>query len=165
MVKMTKKIILTQGQVAIVDDEDYEYLNQWKWYAKYNKNIKNYYAARAEYLGRINGKYNQKTIFMHRVIMNPPKGKVVDHVNHDTLDNRRSNLRIVYRRQNDQNKKNKKTSNYPGVSWHKATKKWTAQIVINKKKKYLGIFADEREAAKAYENACREQGQELVCKT
>lgn len=168
---MVKKIPLTQGQHALVDDEDFEYLNQWKWHARGQPNINGYYALRGMYVARINKKEIIKAIRMHRVIMNRIVGRtlnkfeLVDHINHDPLDNRRENLRIVSNRQNQQNKKNKGTSKYPGVSWQKQTNKWVAHIRLNGKSKYLGSFIDEREAAKSYEKACRELcGEELVCK-
>lgn len=162
---MVKKINLTQGQVAIVDDEDFEYLNQWKWHVSMSSSSNDYYAKRTQHLGMFNGEKKQKSIQMHRLIMNAPKGKVVDHINHDTLDNRKENLRIVSTRQNLQNKKRKMSSKYPGVSWSKSVKKWRADININGKLEHLGTFHDEKTAAKAYEMAqrlfCHEN---LVCK-
>lgn len=161
-----KEISLTRGQVTIVDDEDYEYLNQWKWTADFDLHTKSYYAIRKQRSTKLNQK--QKFIRMHRLIMNAPKGKVVDHINHDTLDNRKENLRIVSIRQNMQNKKIKGISKYRGVHWDKKANKWRASISINNKTKELGRFEGtlkgEREAAKAYERACRELGEELVCK-
>ncbi|MCE7699722.1 MAG: HNH endonuclease [Methanobacterium paludis] len=111
------------------------------------------------------GKAKRKTIIMHRLIMGAPKGMVVDHINHNGLDNRKSNLRVVTHRQNMQNRKNKGTSNYPGVHFKKENHKWVARIRIGKEMKYLGIFDNERTAAKKYEEAVREMvGEELVCK-
>lgn len=160
-----KEIELTQGQVAIVDNEDYEYLNQFKWYAHWSPRLNGYYAVRHQHLGYSNGERKQKMIIMHRIIVNAPNGKVVDHKNHNALDNRKSNLRIVSQRQNNQNKKSKGTSKYPGVHWEMKRNKWRANIQLEGKSKHLGYFDDEREAAKAYENACREIiGEELVCK-
>lgn len=160
-----KEIHLTKGQVALVDDEDYEYLNQWKWCAQWESHTKSYYASRKRYLGMINGKRKQKTIRMHRLIMDAPTGKQVDHINHNTLDNCKENLRIVTNRQNKQNRKHKGSSKYPGVSWIKSSSKWQATIHINGKNKNLGYFKEERAAAKTYENACRKLfNEELVCK-
>lgn len=157
-------IPLTQDKVAIVDKEDFDELNKWKWNVTYgNKNGK-HYAKRAEYIGTFDGKKKVKTIRMHRELMNAPKGKVIDHINHNTLDNRKSNLRVVSQRQNCQNYEKKGTSKYPGVSWNSINKKWTATILIKQNIKNLGYFEDERDAAKAYEEACRELGEELVCK-
>jgi HNH endonuclease len=77
-------ISLTQGQVARVDERDYEWLSQWKWFATYYSHVDSWYAGRgAPILG------------MHVALMDPPGGWTVDHRNHDTLDNRRSNLRLA----------------------------------------------------------------------
>jgi len=81
-----RKIKLTQGKYALVDDEDFEYLNQWNWYAGENRS--GFFAARGEFNGK-----NMNKILMHRVIMNCEKGKVVDHIDHNTLNNQKSNLR------------------------------------------------------------------------
>ncbi|MBZ2166337.1 HNH endonuclease [Methanobacterium spitsbergense] len=162
---MTKEIKLTQGKVTLVDDEDFERLNQWKWAAYKDGN--NFYALRNIRLGHSKKKRKTKQFRMHRVIMDVPKGEVIDHINGDGLDNRKSNLRICSNRQNLQNQKHRKnkTSRYPGVSWHKSAKKWVAQIVLKGKTKHLGTFADEREAARTYEKAVRESvGEELICK-
>lgn len=88
-----KEITLTKGKYALVDDSDYEYLKQWKWYALNSRGI--YYAARCEI---VDGK--RKTIMMHRVIMSPPLGLEPDHQNHNGLDNQRHNLKNVTHRQN-----------------------------------------------------------------
>lgn len=169
---MVKKIPLTQGQYALVDDEDFDFLNQWKWYASYDKNLKGYYAQCGRSVRHLDGTRKTKIIRMHRMIMGELFGRelsvkeVIDHINHDPLDNRRSNLRVVSSRQNCQNRKRKFSSKYPGVYWDKAKKKWRAAIRINGKSKHLGNFVDEREAAKAYEQVCRELvGEELVCKS
>lgn len=94
-----KEIQLTQGQVALVDDEDFEYLNQWRWCIRWSKNTQSYYAMRTEY------KPFQKTIYMHRVIVNTPKGLECDHINHDTLDNQKHNLRNITHSQNMMNRR------------------------------------------------------------
>lgn len=135
-----KKIKLTQDKYAIVDDWNYEWLNQWKWYALKNRNT--CYAVRASYA---NGK--QQTISMHRVILGlkPGDGKITDHINRNGLDNRELNLRIVTNQQNHFNQKNTK-----GYSWNKKDKKWEAYIGINGKNIYLGSFDDEKDACKAY---------------
>jgi len=91
-----KKIPLTHGQEAIVDDWWYDYLMQWRWYAHWSKNTKSYYAIRAE---------GSRRIFMHRVVMNTEHGMECDHIYHNTLDNRESELRNVTTTQNQMNKK------------------------------------------------------------
>lgn len=155
-----KEIQLTQEQVALVNDEDFEWLNQWKWYA--NKGGNTFYAQRR--LSTIDGKCHK--IKMHHAIMGkPPKGFEADHENGNGLDNQRHNLRFVTRRQNQQNKKNKikpKTSQYPGVYWHKTAKKWTAQIYIDKIRKHLGLFINEKEAFEVYRKAVNAIGQTVI---
>lgn len=148
-----KTIPLTQGKVAIVDDEDYEKLAGHKWYAQMGNNEKNknkriYYAARCA---------KRKTILMHREIMSCPEGMEVDHINGDTLYNRKSNLRICTHADNTYNKKPKiATSSYKGVSVHNSTKKWYSQISYKHKKHYIGLFKHEVRAAKAYDNRALE---------
>lgn len=168
---MVKTIELTQGQHALVDDCDYDYLNQWKWHALHQPTINGFYACRNMNLGYKNGKQKHKAIRMHRTIIESVIGRelqrneFVDHINHNPLDNRRENLRIASIRQNAQNLKRKTTSKYPGVCWHKEKQKWIAQIQLKGNKKHLGTFNDEIQAAKVYEQACRELvGEELICK-
>lgn len=118
-----------------VDDEDFEWLNQWKWYYfAYGG-----YAIRAVY--DLNLKKNHRA-WMHRVIMSTPKGMQTDHINGDGLDNRRSNLRICTQIQNSQNRspKSDNSSGYSGVHWAKKGKKWCAYIDINKKRTNLGRY-------------------------
>jgi|SRR5690606_5995401 len=145
---MAKEIPLTQGKVAIVDDEDFEWLSRYRW--AYNKRLG--YAQRSI---RKDGKL--ASLAMHRAIMQPPPGMQVDHINGDRLDNRRCNLRIVTNQQNSFNRQPQKaTSQYKGVGWYKPYQKWRAKIKINGKTKHLGYFDDEKEAALAYDRAARE---------
>lgn len=134
-----KEIPLTQGKVALVDVEDYDYLMQWKWQADKHKNGR-FYAKR---------RMQKKNIYMHRGILNTPKGIDTDHVNKDGLDNRRSNLRICSRSQNMMNrgKTNNNISGYKGIHWDKERKKWGVEITINYEKKHLLIYNN---AAKQY---------------
>lgn len=160
-------IPLTHDNIAVVDTEDYNYLNQWKWHA--DKGGNSLYACRNQNLGKINGKFKYKKFRMHRLILDPPKKLFVDHINGNGLDNRRSNLRLCNMRQNCQNQKNrkrKKSSKYPGVYWDKSNNKWVAGIRLKGKRTFLGYFEDEHEAAKKYEKVLREQvGEELICKS
>lgn len=151
--KMSKIIPLTQGKNAIVDDEDFDFLNQHKWYAR-NNGKGTFYAVRRY---RCKPNYKEiKTVRMHRLIMNVRNGMEVDHINGNTLDNRRCNLRIVNRRENCQNMHIKSTSKYPGVSWRKDIKKWHAEIYFEGKNRHLGFFENEKEAYNTYKKACRE---------
>jgi hypothetical protein len=144
-----KKIKLTQGKFALVDDADFDWLNQWNWYAQKHQ-YGNFRAMRSR-----GSRKNHQVLYMHRVIMDAPKGIDVDHRNLNTLDNQRDNLRLATRSQNLQNtrKRPNKSSKYKGVSWHNIGKKWQARIAINKKALYLGLFESEMDAAKEY-NAC-----------
>lgn len=147
-----KKIPLSQNQIAIVDDDDYEKINKYKWTADLDKRCNKFRARRNIYK---KGK-NIKSILMHRFIMNCPENMTVDHINHDTLDNRKSNLRICTLQQNCGNQGPRKgTSKYKGVSWYKQIKKWTAQISYKFKKIRLGYFKTEKEAAQAYNEAAK----------
>jgi hypothetical protein len=128
--KMQNKIILI--------DSDYLYLlNKYKWYinSKY-----------------IVAQYKNKRLLIHRIIMNAPKNKMIDHINGNTLDNRKCNLRICNRSQNFRNRTKQKnnTSGYKGVSFHKRLNKWQAQITTNKNKKCLGYFDTPELAFFAY---------------
>lgn len=149
-----KTIELTQGKVALVDDEDFEELNQHKWYA--HKDGNTFYA------GRSINKPHPMTIHMHQAIMNAPKGVDIDHINGDGLNNLKSNLRIVTHRQNTQNRHATKSSIYPGVGWHERDKKWRAYITINGKQKHLGHFDVEAEAYAAYLKALEDMGEICV---
>ena len=93
-----KQIPLTQGQFAIVDDDEFERLSEFNWKALWNKDIRGYYAAR-----EIGGRKNKKTIYMHRLIANTPVGMVCDHIHHNTLDNRKSELRNLSPAQSNMN--------------------------------------------------------------
>lgn len=147
----TREIPLTRGKVAIVDAADYEALITMKWYA--TKRGPCWYAASCVPSGR----RPRLHILMHRLLMGAWPGIQVDHINGNGLDNRRPNLRFADARQNKQNAgppKNNK-SGHKGVSWHASTSKWQAHIKYGGRTYYLGIFADKREAALAYENAAR----------
>jgi len=139
---------LTQGKVALVDKKDFIVINKWKWF--YSKG----YAARSQYISLGKYKYTTKVIFLHRVILNTPKGLFTDHINGNKLDNRRQNLRIVTKSQNGQNKKKTNivtSSKFKGVTWFKRDRIWRAGIKVNKKFYHIGYFKNERHAAMAYD--------------
>jgi hypothetical protein len=144
-----KEIKLTQGKVALVDDDDFEYLNQWKWCAC--KFTHTWYALRVK---KINGISNK--IYMHGLIMNKNIKVKVDHFNHDGLDNQKKNLRICTHKQNCYNSRPKKGFKYKGVSFLKDTNKWASYIKFNYKKISLGRYHTEIEAAKAYNEKAKE---------
>ncbi len=152
-----KKIKLTQGKYTLVDDKDFEWLNQWKWCVIFDSNHK-WYAVRAEYIGEP-GKKKRTTVRMHRLIMGNPVGLQVDHKGLDnTLDNRRSNLRLATKSENMRNRSTQvnNKSGYKGVSWSKQNKKWYAWIGVNGKTIPIGHFDDIRIAAKAYNEKAKE---------
>jgi len=132
-------IPLTKGQFAIVDAADYEWLSKYKWYAHRSERGNTYYAFRSSH-GR--------AISMHREIMKPPKGKVVDHESGNGADNRRVNLRNCTQLQNSQNSQRRRgKSRFRGV--YKRGNKWEAKVFFRGKEYYLGLFDNEVEAAKA----------------
>ena len=143
-----KKIRLTQGKVALVDDDDYERLSKYKWHAFHIKSNGAWYAARS-------GKSKAAPkIRMHREVMGllPGCGGEVDHVDRDGLNNTKCNLRIATRSENCRNRRapHGKTSKYRGVSRHANGRGWVAQC---KPKGYIGYFCTEEEAALAYNEA------------
>lgn len=146
-----KKIPLTQGKFAKVDDSDFEWLSQWRWCA-----IKwgNTFAAIRNRARDNKGK--QGTVYMHRMVMGLKKGQNLqtDHINHNGLDNQRKNLRKCTAQQNQWNytKPSNKSSIYKGVCKHKSGG-WTAYINKNKIHRYLGYYRTEKEAATAYNTA------------
>lgn len=151
-------ISLTRGYVAIVDDEDYEQVSGRKWYAQV--------ATHTVYAVRDNWARGVKTaVSMHRVIVGAKPGEQVDHVNHDGLDNRRSNLRLCVGFQNQGNRRKQQgtSSQFKGVYWNKRAGKWHTQIRFRGQQRHLGLFADEVEAAKAYDKAALAQWGEFAC--
>lgn len=140
-----KEIPLTQGKVALIDDEDFEAVSAVKWYAQHNRVL---YAASKR--GRI--------VYMHRLILGAPPGVQVDHINGDGLDNRRANLRLCSNSQNHANlrKRTETSSRFKGVYWNKARRKWHAQIKANQRTFYLGLFDSEEAAGAAYDRAATE---------
>jgi len=133
--------------VVLMGLDDFERINQLRDLrvcVKFDKGTNSFYAKYSD--------ENRKSKYFHRLIMNTPKGLMVDHMNHDTLDNRKINLRNVSHRENLSNQKRKSelSSSYVGVYWNKRARKWKAYIQINGKQKNLGYFTDELDAAIAY---------------
>jgi hypothetical protein len=146
-----RKIKLTQDKFAIVDPQDYEVLSQSKWCAA--KDYDTFYAIRYARIGN-----KRTTIKMHRVIMNAKSNDIVDHRNHEGLDNRKTNLRIATAAENNANSKrgmNRGTSRYKGVCRDEKCGKWRAGISYQGQHIHLGMFDDEIEAAKAYDEAAK----------
>lgn len=136
------------GNYALVDDADYEWLNQWRWYA--DKKHNRFYAARQIRIGE-----KQAVTYMHRAILRITESKIMgDHINGNGLDNQRDNIRICTHKQNQDNKSGLGgTSKYKGVCLEKRKNLWRAQLGCNGKQIYLGAFSNENDAAIAYNNA------------
>lgn len=143
-----KEILLTKGQVALVDDADYDWLNQWKWNAQSNKHT--FYANRTVCVKGI-----KKGISMHRLIMGlTDRIFEVDHRDRNGLNNQRANLRVCTHKQNAVNRggfKNQ-TSKHKGVYFHKRDGNWRGGIKNNGITIHLGMFDNETDAAIAYNN-------------
>ena len=143
------ELILADGSVALVDAEDYPWLSQYVW-RKNNNGKGKIYIRRSE---------GGKTIRLHREIMRASKGQIVDHINGNTLDNRRANLRITDARGNARNRSKgayrngRSTSSlYKGVDWVKSRSKYRARITgENGEQIFLGYYTDPIDAARAYD--------------
>ena len=148
-----KKIPLTQGKFALVDDEDYEWLMQWKWCVYWD----GYTWRPIRGVHRRRESPTLKRFSMHREIMKHHgyklDGMQVDHINHDGLDNRKVNLRVCTKEQNARNarKITNASSKYKGVSWKPPISKWEVRV-----RKYIGVYSSEIEAAKAYDKKAKE---------
>jgi HNH endonuclease len=147
-----REIALTRGQVALVDDEDYPELAKFKWFASWSKTTKTFYALRSTYV-----KGKRSSLSMQRQIIKPPPRKLVDHASRNTLDNRRCNLRIATRSQNQWNRKrnSRNTSGFNGVSWSKFENAWRATITVKWKTYVVGFFSTPEAAARAYDEAAK----------
>lgn len=152
-----KEIQLTHGQVALVDDVDFEWLNQRKWWALWSRQTKSYYAVRCVYHPSTQ---KTETVRMHRQILGLVKGDKMygDHINRDTLDNQRSNLRVATRSENQRNRglQSNNTSGYRGVWYFAKCRRWQSYIKVHGKRRHLGLFLTAEEAALAYNRAAVE---------
>jgi hypothetical protein len=144
-----KEIQLTQGKVALVDDEDYERCMQYKWCAVYSHRD-TYYAKRALPLTRVMQP-------LASFIMCVSKGVIIDHIDNDGLNAQKHNLRVATQTENKRNarKRANTSSQYKGVSWSKRNKKWRAYVRYKHTQIYLGYFVNEIDAALAYDDAAR----------
>lgn len=145
------RISLTQGREALIDAADAPLVADRKWYVTIKADMGHAYAVARSGKGKT-------PISMHRMLMNAPKGMVVDHINGDGLDNRRSNLRLATHRENIRNQRlrfKQKTSRFKGVSYHAENNKWQAEIEQNGGRLCLGLFEDEERAARCYDAAAK----------
>jgi len=138
-----RRIPLTQGKFAIVDAEDYYRLVEFRWHTTTGANT--FYAVASP--------PGEKKITMHRMIMDAPGHLVVDHIDHNGLNNCKTNLRLCTTAQNNHNCSPKKgtSSKYKGVGWNKGKKRWVAMVRFNNKIHFLGHFENEIDAARAYD--------------
>lgn len=145
----TKEYIITSKKygkkIVLLDSDTYDNIikNKFKLHLMWNRCIKGFY---------VQFWMNRKKILLHRYIMNCPHDMVVDHINHNTLDNRKSNLKVVTQRENLMNNKRNK-SGKAGVCWHKNKNKFIASITVNNKMIHLGYSADINVAIKLREDA------------
>lgn len=133
---------------TVIDDEDYGKVIRYKWYG-FKKRNDVYVFTTVKREGR------DRFLLLHRLILNAPKKLLVDHINRDTLDNRRANLRLATASQNlgNMRKKRNNTSGYTGVTYIKTgkrSKRWRAQITFNNRNIHLGDYLTKEEAARAY---------------
>ncbi len=144
----TREIELTQGKIAIVDDEDFKLVSDYKWHANQDRNT--WYA-----LTNIKKNGKRRTLRMHQLILDIPEDMQADHIDHDGLNNSRCNLRLVTHQQNNFNRKSNEcsSSQYKGICWINLRQKWKAQIKIDGENKHLGYFANGKDAAQAYNKA------------
>jgi hypothetical protein len=153
-----KEIPLTQGQVALVDDEDFERVNAFKWYARWLTQTKSFYAAR-----NTGPRRNRKMILMARFIMNTPKGMECDHIQHNTLDNRKNNLRNCTRSQNSMNKRlrSDNTTGFKDISKNNGS--YLTQVWANGRYVYCKCFPTLEEAIAARDEAVKKYHGEFAC--
>jgi hypothetical protein len=148
-----KQIPLTQGKFAIVDDEDFEELSKHKWHTLRDK--KGHLSAVRNI--RLESEGKRTLIYMHRLITLTPKGLCVDHINGNSLDNRRKNLRVCTSPQNSCNQKKRSNGKveYKGVSRKNGRDVFVCQIQVGKKKMHIGYFTCKIDAARAYDDAAK----------
>lgn len=145
-----RTIKLTRGQSTVVDAADFEELSKYKWQASWSPTSKKFYATRSEYIGN----YKRKHIRMNRQVMGFPPG-IVDHADRNTLNNRRSNLRVATTSQNQFNSKVRSTNKcgIKGIYFITKEKRWCAEIKVNGKTRRLGRYRTSDEAAASYRTA------------
>ncbi len=160
-------IPLTQGQYAIVDAADYKWLMQWKWCAYWDKTTHSYYAARGSSSITESDRQSPYQVYMSREVLNLKKGNNLkaDHINHNTLDNRRNNLRTSTQIEQSRNRRitTRNTSGYKGVYYSRTNKNWVAQITIKGKTYHLGVFKTKEDAYAVYCAAARKHFGEFAC--
>ena len=147
---------LTQGKIAIIDTKNVPLIKNYPWYAWFNKNTNSWYAAH---------KTAKRFFWMHRLVLNATKGVFVDHVNHDSLDNRETNLRFCTQSQNHHNQRirSNNSTGFKGVSFNKQRHGYMALIMVNKKRVELGVFDTAEKAHAAYCEAATRFFEDFAC--
>lgn len=152
-------IQLPSGHTAFVDADARELVDQYRWFAlvcPHTTYVRGYLRGDA-------GRTSREWVVLHRLLIAPPDGFDVDHRDRNGLNNRRANLRVCTRSQNNGNtRRTPSRSGYRGVSWHSQMGKWRAHINLSDRQRYLGLFLDPWEAAQAYNVAALEQWGEFA---
>lgn len=143
---------------TLIDTEDIERLETYgySWYSVWKPELNSYYVRSSKYKGQHpNGNSKFEMVYLHRFIMNASEGEYVDHINHNILDNRKSNLRIIPQDKNTKHRSGKNSNNksgYRNVCWNKTYNKWVVQLQIDGKNTILDKFDDVHEAGKFAED-------------
>jgi hypothetical protein len=150
-----RKIPLSKGMHATVDDEDFLLLDKHRWYYHHSG-----YAVRH---AKKKDSLECTHVHMHRVILGlVGQGLRCDHIDGDRLNNARNNLRVATHRQNMQNITKPKSSKYPGVTFHASAKKWQAMIYAEGHSHYIGLFNNEEAAFRAYGDRVQTLGETMI---
>lgn len=146
--------LIVNGYLCLFDEDDFDKFSSDKFSIVKGWNKTPYLSI------RLNG----KSTLYHRLITNAPKNRIVDHKNHNTLDNRKENLRLCTRSQNMWNRKRTTgTSKYKGVYWWTERNGWASAIYLNNKRIYLGVYNSEKKAAEIYNQKAKELFGEFAC--
>ena len=145
-----KELLTSNSHVVLLDDIDYENVSRWRWSAVRKHDV--WYAIRNIYVGGGREHRKVRRVYMHRLLIDAPKGMQVDHKNGNGLDNRRDNLRATTHQINQRNRAGPQSNSKSGVNgvyWHKQRGKWAAMMRISGKNIPLGLYASIEQAAAA----------------